>query len=183
MNIYKDAIVLVACVLVSSILWGSCSKEFDADRYVGKYRFSTSGELHAYMVQNTDGATHPTGNNKSFIVRPISGTAKIFRSSNESRNNLRILATYDNGEVIQIEAVVNKANGIEVLPFSRKVQLLDGRGENTVYDGLLSFKGDGNIVDGVICINLNPQSTFKVDSVDYGFSSSDILVVADKDAL
>lgn len=47
-------------------------------------------------------------------------------------------------EKLQIEAVVNKANGIEVLPFSRKVQLLDGRGESTVYDGLLSFKGDGN---------------------------------------
>ena len=42
---------------------------------------------------------------------------------------------------------------------------------------------DLSTVDGVICINLNPQSTFKVDSVDYEFSSSDILVVADKDAL
>lgn len=179
MSKYFNAIVLVAFVLVSSLLLGSCSKEFDADRYVGEYKFISSGELHAYMVQNTGGVIHPTGNNESFIIETLSGTAKVFRSSSESRNSLCILATYDNGEVVQIEAVVNKVNGIEVLPFSRKTQLFDGRGENIVYDGQLCFNGEGNIVDGVMRIRLNPQSTFKVDNVDYGFFSSDIKVVAE----
>ncbi|MCF0207214.1 MAG: hypothetical protein HUK15_07290 [Bacteroidales bacterium] len=179
MEKFRYSICLAACVFVLAFFLNACTKGYDADLYVGDYNFTTTGELNAYNVIETEGITHPAGLNETFRIKSDSGTAKIFRPTEEPINRLSVLVRYDSGEVVLIDALVNEANSIKLLSYSRNVQLFDGNGENVVYDGMLRFKGEGRIVDGVISIKIVPQTTFSVDGKEYGFYSSGIRVVAE----
>lgn len=166
-------------ILLSALLLIACSKEYNVEQYIGDYTFTTAGELHAYTVETTEGIMHPTDDRETFLVTPVNGEAKIFKAIGEPSNNLRILVSYDNGEVTQIDAIVNKANGIKLLPFSRDVTLYNENAQNAVYDGRLCFEGEGGIIDGVLTVDLCPKTTFNIDGKEFGYFSSKIRVFAE----
>ena len=158
----------------------SCTKEYMTDAFIGDYTFKTVGKLSAYELSITDGITHPTGDNELFILETVSGTAKIFRSTGEAENSLKILVEYDNGETVVLDANVSRTNNLDISTYTRNVRLYEESGKNITYDGRLSLTGTGGNVDGILSIKIFPKETFDIGTRKYGFMSGDIMTIATK---
>lgn len=174
---------IIRCTLaILLLIMCACTKEFDVEPFLGQYDFSIAGRASAYELKVEEGSNPQIVNTDEvdFIVGETSGSIQTYRITGTSVNELSFLMKFNDGSSIIVNALVNRANGIDLMRYTQVITLYDEKHENVMYHGPVTIDGEGGLVDNVLSLNLRIQSVIETSDKFYGYFVSNIMLVANK---